>query len=100
MRLPSEPSTTSARAVRRDWIPYEDERRVECACGSRPCLSAKVPSEAYWPAAAPTCHEASTDATPALRPAPWAAGAASSPAIAAIVAMHPCRTMTLSDPGL
>jgi hypothetical protein len=34
--LPSAPSITSARAVSRDWTPYEAERRVECMCGSAP----------------------------------------------------------------
>ena len=42
--------------------------RVDCAVGfERVRRRRSVPSEAYWPADAPTCQEASTTAAPASR---------------------------------
>jgi hypothetical protein len=76
---PSVPSTTSARAVRRDCTPYDGARRVECTCGSAEWTFANTPPasfssisspDAYWPADAPTCQVASSIAAPALI---WAA---------------------------
>src|SRR5688572_27379694 len=82
-RLPSGPSTTSARASSRDWMPYEAVRRYEWTVGSAPCTPTKLPSLAYWPAEAPTCHEASTEATPArTRPSEEVVGAATTSAAA------------------
>src|SRR4051812_10377812 len=80
-RWPSGPSITIARADRRDCIPYDGVRRVECAPGSTPCSPTGVPSPAYCPADAPTCQLASTDAAPARTPS-----ACATPAMAARLA--------------
>src|SRR3954452_2833369 len=73
MRLPSPPWTTIARADSLLSTPYEGFLIVDCWLGSvNGWLGSR--SCAYWPAEAPTCHEASTTAAPAftwpLEPSP------------------------------
>ena len=97
--MPSGPCTTIARTLSRDSTPYEGARRVECCDGSLSSTLAKVPSEAYCPAEAPTCHEASTAADPAFSvPAAWApAGAnAMTPSAATSAAQPPSRLPLIS----
>ena len=60
--------------------------------------STNVPSQAYWPADAPTCQLASTSAAPAFTPACAAAGAASS-AIAASAALRQSPPKASSPPA-
>src|SRR3954451_6679908 len=87
MRLPSAPSTTIARAVSRPCNPYEGFLIVACWLGSvNGWLGSR--SCAYWPAEAPTCHDASTTAAPAftcpLEPSP-------------VVTPPPAPTLLVSD---
>src|SRR3954470_9601457 len=62
-RLPSPPSTTSARADSRPWNPYEAFLVVACWLGSSNGLLGSR-SCAYWPAEAPTCQVGSSTAAP------------------------------------
>src|SRR5947209_12953902 len=82
MRVPSRPSTTRARTSSRDWMPYDGTRCTDRMLGSTSCspttalvlgLVGSMRSVAYWPADAPTCHVASTTATPAFTAGPFGA---------------------------
>src|SRR3954469_3357510 len=79
-------------------MPYEDARRVECVVGSTPwSVDTKLPSEAYWPAEAPTCHDASTTLAPARTPRASAPAGASSSAAASTAMQIPPRDTRADD---
>src|SRR4051812_43804969 len=62
-------------------------------------VETKLPSEAYWPAEAPTCHDASTAATPARTcPACAAAGASRATTATAAHASFPPPIATPNVP--
>src|SRR4051794_41152400 len=98
-RWPFEPCVTSARTLSRACTPYDDARLVECVVGSTPVSeSTNVPSEAYWPADAPTCQLASIVATPALTLPACATPGASSSALTSTPRNAPRLTSRMVPP--